>query len=173
MSQSNLSDLFLGVRAQKGDSEAQQILDGAGRTNEAHVEKLDLAIESLSMSLQMQFSRIDGSQLKQLRTKHIGKELQTIIEEGITTLVAQLGCDPKVLRPAFKLLFQRAYDAMGQSAKESYQYVKSLNLQLDFSKIVFQIQTFPYQDIIRTLKCLVIASVLRRYKRRLFLPSCE
>ena len=53
MSQSNLSDLFLGVRAQKGDSEAQQILDGADKTNEAHVEKLDLAIESLSMSLQM------------------------------------------------------------------------------------------------------------------------
>ena len=67
--------------------------------------------------------------------------------------------------------YQKSYDYLTKSAQNIFPFVQSLNLSHDFSKIVYQIQSFSYQDIIRSLKCLVISSVFRRYKRRMFLTT--
>ena len=168
MAQTTMSDLFLGVRAKKGDSLARKFLD---RLDDKQVEALDLEMESLSMSLQMQFGRTQGSALIRMHSKQIGKKLTEIIENGINKLVDQLASSPKKFLSAFDLIFRQTYDNMDQSAHEVYPFVQALNLQYDFHKIIFQIQSFPYHNIIRTLKCLVIASVRRRYKRRQFFHS--
>lgn len=169
MSQSTLSNLFLGVRAGKGDAQANQFLKDMN--DKQLVETLDLEIESLSMSLQMQFGRTQGSNLMQIRSKQIGNQIRDIIEEGTNKLVAQLSKKPRKFLPIFHLIFESTQDSMTKSAQEVYPFVQSLNLSHDFCKIIFHIQSFPYQDIIQTIKCLVIASVFRRYKRRQFLPN--
>ena len=168
MAQILISDLFLGVRAKKGDAIARTFLDDS---NIKQMEKLDLEIESLSMSLQMLFGRIQGSALVQMHSKQIGNQLAVIIEDGINKLVAHLASNPKIFCPLFEQIFQQTYDDMDASSQEVYPFVQSLNLQHDFPKIIFQIQSFPYHNIIRTLKCLVVASVRRRYKRRQYFRS--
>lgn len=176
-SQSTLSSLFLGVRAKKGDSIANQFLDEMGEKQLADKqlaelrEILDLEVESLSMSLQMQFSRTQGSALTQMHSKHIGNQIKDIIEEGTNKLVTELSGHPKKILPILDQILQKSFGELPKSAQDVYPFVQSLNLSHDFSKIIYQIQSFSYQDIIRTLKCLVIASVFRRYKRRMFLPN--
>jgi len=170
MSQSALSSLFLGVRAKKGDSMAGEFLD-AMDDEQLLWAKLDLEVEALSMSLQMQFSRFSGSNLTQIRSRQIGNQIKDVIEEGVSNLVTKLSETPRKVLPIFDQVFQKSFDELTESAQNVFPFVQSLNLSHDFSKIVYQIQSFSYQDIIRSLKCLVISSAFRRYKRRMFLTN--
>ncbi len=163
----NLTETFIKIRESKGDSLAEEY------SNRKKCEKLDLQVESLSMSLQMEFSRIQGSSLHQLQSNSIGDHIRDIVEDGVNDIITTINKRPIVFKSYLEILYQNLQTFFSPEANQVFYEVQQLHLTYNFNQIAWKIKDFDYQTIIRILKCLIIGNVLRRYNRRKFIPgSC-
>lgn len=161
----DLTETFIQIRERNGDSFA------ADYSNKKKCQKLDLQIESLSMSLQMEFSRIQGSNLHQIKSYSIGNHIRDIVEDGINDIIHTINAKPHVFKSYLEDLYQNTQKFLSEGAYQVFCEVQQLNLTYNFNQIVWKIKDFDYQTIIRILKCLIIENVLRRFNRRQFMPS--
>ncbi|XEO76510.1 hypothetical protein WKT22_01534 [Candidatus Lokiarchaeum ossiferum] len=165
MSPTDISEIFLKKRANSGDKVAKDYLHGN------LIERLSLEIESLGMSMQMQFSRIQGSSLHQINTKEVGNQLKSIIETGINKLITTYIQDVKFYQPHLQITQLENLKDLTDQALLVYERIKNMNLSYDFQQIVWQIKDLKYIDVIRILKVLIITSIFRRSERRKFFPT--
>lgn len=165
MSPTDISEIFLKKRANSGDKVAKDYLHGN------LIERLSLEIESLGMSMQMQFSRIQGSSLHQINTKEVGNQLKSIIEAGINKLINTYLKDEKFYKPHLQITQLENLKDLTDKALLVYEGIKNMNLSYDFQQIVWQIKDLKYIDVIRILKVLIITSIFRRSERRKFFPA--
>ncbi|MCF2139790.1 MAG: hypothetical protein K9W44_07035 [Candidatus Lokiarchaeota archaeon] len=161
----DLTETFISIRESKGDSVAKQYL------NDKKCSQLDLQIESLSMTLQMEFNRIQGSSLHQLQTNSVGNQIRDIIEDGINDIINVVNKNPRVFKAYLNYLYDDIQTHFSEDINQVFYEVQQLHLTYNFNQIVWKIKDFDYQTIIRILKCMLIANVLRRYNRRKFIPA--
>ncbi len=162
MSPTNLTNIFTSLRAKNGDEIAQACVDIK------RFEKCDLQLESLSMSLQMQFSRLQRSSLQKLQSRKIGKEIRHIVENGTEDLIKLVLTDEDFFYEQLYGLFTQTKEQMSAVARINAQQLQGLNLIHDFESIAYNLQNFEYADVIRLLKCMLIISIHRRAERRQF-----
>ena len=160
-----LNNLFTHIRANAGDQMARHDI------NRKDYDVFDLQIESLSMSLQMQFSRLQGTTLHKIRSRSIAQELRNIIEDGLSSLILRYLKSETFLSRQLKSAFSQNEQDMDIRAREIYSSMRNLNLSHDFNKISYKIQDLHYDDIIRILKNLIITAIIRRSKRRKFIST--
>lgn len=161
----NLSEMFIQIRSNNGNLGAEKY------TNNKKCEKLYVQIESLSMSLQMEFNRIQGTSLHRLQTKTVGNHIRNIIEIGSNEIIESVFCNEKLYYPYMEYLYEELQHYFSESVAQTYQQIQDLHLTYNFNQIVWQIKDFDYQTIIRLLECLVIAYVFRRFQRRKAMPA--
>jgi len=162
-----LDETFLKVRANIGDKIAKDYFIKQNKKN----NELGLKIDTLSMSLQMEFSRIQGTMLHQLRTKNEGRSLRDIIMDGLDNILDIYGQEEYYKDFLIELL-NELIESPSSSAIKAYLSIKDLNLIHDYNQIVGAINDLDYQNIIRVLKILIISSTIRRYERRNFIRGC-
>ncbi len=159
-----LNETFLKIRANIGDEIAQNyFVDRVQKDNE-----LGLKIDTLSMSLQMEFSRIQGTMLHQLRTKTTGRSLKDIIMNGLDTILDIYG-EEEFYKDFLIELLSELIDDLSSQAIQAYLSIKDLNLIHDYNQIVSVIRDLEYKNVIRILKILIISSTIRRHERRVFI----
>jgi len=162
-----LNETFLKIRANIGDQIAQNyFVERVQKDNE-----LGLKIDTLSMSLQMEFSRIQGTMLHQLRTKTTGRSLRDIIMSGLDTILDIYG-EEEFYKDFLIELLTELVDDLSSQAIQAYLSIKELNLIHDYNQIVSVIRDLEYKDVIRILKILIISSTIRRHERRNFIRGC-
>ena len=161
----DLSEAFIQIRGNNGDSFAKKY------ANNKKCEKLFVQIESLSMSLQMEFSRLQGTSLHRLQTQTIGNHIQDIIEDGSNSIIESVFCNDKLYYPYLEFLYEDIQQNFSESVAHTFQQIQDLHLTYNFNQIVWQIKDFDYQSIIRLLECLIIGYVFRRYERRKAMPA--
>ncbi|MHA1511509.1 MAG: hypothetical protein ACTSRX_07300 [Promethearchaeota archaeon] len=159
-----LNETFLKIRANIGDQIAQNyFVERVQKDSE-----LGLKIDTLSMSLQMEFSRIQGTMLHQLRTKTTGRSLRDIIMNGLDTILDIYG-EEEFYKDFLIELLSELIDDLSSQAIQAYLSIKELNLIHDYNQIVSAIRDLEYKDVIRILKILIISSTIRRHERRVFI----
>lgn len=161
----DLSEMLIQIRGKKGDSIAQSY------TNNKRCEQLYLQIESLSMSLQMEFNRIQGSSLHKLQTHQIGNNIKEIIEDGINAIIDKVFSNERLYKPYLDYLYEEIQKYFPDKAKQVFCEVSELHLKYNFDQIVWKIKNFDYQTVIRMLECLIVGYVFRRYERRKIMPG--
>ena len=162
-----LDETFLKIRANIGDKIAQNyFIEQIQKDNE-----LGLKIDTLSMSLQMEFSRVQGTMLHQLRTKTTGRSLREIIMNGLDAILDIYGQE-EFYKDFLIQLLSELIDNLSSQAIQAYLCIKDLNLIHDYNQIVGAIQDLEYKDVIRILKVLIISSTIRRHERRNFISGC-
>ena len=161
----NLNDIFTSLRAKKGDEIAQTCVDNT------KIQDFDLRVETLSMSLQMQFSRLQNSNLQKWQSREIGKEIKRIVNDGIQELINTYLDQEDFFRNEMHNLFTKIKTDMSEKAKNAASDMKNLNIVLDFEKIAFELKDLQYADVVRVLKTLIIVNVYRRAKRSQFLTN--
>ncbi|QEE16879.1 hypothetical protein DSAG12_02709 [Promethearchaeum syntrophicum] len=166
-----LDEAFLKIRANIGDSVAQNYFTKQIQKNIEKSKELGIKIDTLSMSLQMEFSRIQGTMLHQLKTKSTGRSLKDIIMNGLDTILEIYGQD-EFYKDFLMELLGELIECLTSKAIQSYLLIKELNLIHDYNQIVSSIQDLEYQDVIRILKILIISSTIRRHERRTFIRGC-
>jgi hypothetical protein len=164
MNSNELFNVFVTKRANAGDKFAQKHL------KEEKITQLLLKIESLGMAMQMEFSRIQGTSLHQIKTKEAGKHLKAIINDGLNDILQDYSQMEKVNYTYLKHDQLENMHALGDKALIIFENLKLLNLYHNFDQIVNRIKAVPYEDIIRILKILIITSIFRRSERRKLLP---
>ena len=153
------------MRANNGDSGAKRCLESN------RIQEFDLQLESLSMSLSMQLSRLNRSSLQRIRSKSIGSAIQDIVNAGLNKLIDIYLSNELFYEGEINHLCSEIKSCMAPSTLQYYDIISSLNLVLDFEKVAYHIQDLPYDEMIRVLKCNLITSIQRRSQRRRFLPS--
>ena len=123
------------------------------------------------MSLQMEFSRIQGTMLHQLQTKTTGRSLREIIMNGLDAILDIYGQE-EFYKDFLIELLSELIDDLSSIAIQAYLCIKDLNLIHDYNQIVGAIQDLEYKDVIRILKVLIISSTIRRHERRNFIRGC-
>ena len=162
-----LNETFLKIRANIGDQIAQNyFVERVQKDNE-----LGLKIDTLSMSLQMEFSRIQGTMLHQLKTKTTGRSLRDIIMKGLDTIL-DIYSQEEFYKDYLVELLTDLIDNVTSNAIQAYLSIKDMNLIHDYNQIVNAIQDLKYKDVICILKILIISSTIRRYERRSFIRGC-
>jgi len=166
-----LNETFLKVRANIGDKMAQDYFVEQIQKDIQKNNKLGLKIDTLSMSLQMEFSRVQGTMLHQLKTKTTGRSLRDIIVNGLETILEIYGQE-EFYKDFLIELLSELIDDLSSIAIQAYLCIKDLNLIHDYNHIVDAIQDLEYHDVIRILKILIISSTIRRHERRNFIKGC-
>lgn len=166
MNPSDLSDIFSSMRAKKGDNVAKNTM------KEERIQQFDLQLESLSMSLQMQFNRLQSSTLHKIKSKEIGDEIKNIVEAGMENLINIYLCDEDFYKIEMHNLFERIKADMDEKTRNTAKNVQGLNIYHDFEKISYQLGEFDYANVIRVIKCMLIININRRAKRRHYLKAC-
>ena len=166
-----LNEAFLKVRANIGDPMAQNYFTKQIQKDIQKSKELGIKIDTLSMSLQMEFSRVQGTMLHQLKTKTTGRSLRDIIMNGLDTILDFYGED-EFYKDFLIELLSELIEHLTSKAIQSYLLIKELNLIHDYNQIVSSIQNLEYQDVIRILKILIISSTIRRHERRTFIRGC-
>ena len=157
--------MFIQIRGNNGD------LGAIDYSNNQKCEKIYVQIESLSMSLQMEFSRLQGTSLHRLKSQKVGHHIRDIIEDGTNEIIESVFCDEKLYYPYMEYLFEELQHYFSETIDQTFQQIKDLHLTYNFNQIVWQIKDFEYQTVIRLLECLVIAYVFRRFQRRKNMPA--
>ena len=163
-----LNETFLKVRANIGDTMAQNYFVEQIQKDIQKNNQLGLKIDTLSMSLQMEFSRIQGTMLHQLRTKTTGRSLKDIIMNGLDAILDIYGQEEFYKDYLIEQLSE-LMDNVSSKAIQAYLRIKDLNLVHNFNQIVGAIKDLEYNDIIRILKVLIISSTIRRHERKYFM----
>ena len=163
-----LNETFLKIRANIGDSVAQNYFVEQIQKDIQKNNALGLKIETLSMSLQMEFSRIQGTMLHQLRTKSTGRSLRDIIMNGLDAILVIYGQEEFYKDYLIEQLSE-LMDNVSSKAIQAYLHIKDMNLVHNFNQIVGAIKDLEYNDIIRILKVLIISSTIRRHERKYFM----
>ncbi len=166
-----LNETFLKVRANIGDKMAQNYFVEQIQKDIQKSDKLGLKIDTLSMSLQMEFSRIQGTMLHKLKTKTTGKSLKDIIINGLDAILDIYGQEEFYKDYLIEQLSELIENVSSKAIK-AYLSIKDLNLVHNYNRIVGVIQDLEYQNVIRILKVLIISSTIRRYERRNFIKGC-
>ncbi|MHA1674489.1 MAG: hypothetical protein ACTSYI_12790 [Promethearchaeota archaeon] len=161
----NLSEMFIQIRGNNGD------LGAIDYSNNKKCEKFYVQIESLSMSLQMEFSRLQGTSLHRLKSQKVGNNIRDIIEDGTNEIIESVFCNEKLYYPYMEYLYEELQHHFSETIDQTFQQIKDLHLTYNFNQIVWQIKDFDYQTVIRLLECLVIAYVFRRFNRRKAMPA--
>jgi len=166
-----LNETFLKVRANFGDSLAQNYFVEQIQKDIQKSKELGIKIDTLSMSLQMEFSRVQGTMLHQLKTKTTGICLKDIIMNGLEKILQIYGQE-EFYKDFLIELLSELIDHLTSKAIQAYLSIKELNLIHDYNHIVGAIQDLEYKDVIRILKILIISSTIRRHERRSFIRGC-
>ncbi len=166
-----LNETFLKVRANIGDQMAQNYFVEQIQKDNQKNNMLGLKIDTLSMSLQMEFSRVQGTMLHQLKTKTTGRSLRDIIMNGLETILEIYGQE-EFYKDFLIELLSELVDDLSSKAIQAYLCIKDLNLIHGYNQIVSKIQDLEYKDVIRILKILIISSTIRRHERRNFIKGC-
>ena len=159
-----LNETFLKIRANIGDQVAQNYF--VEQTQKDY--ELGLKIDTLSMSLQMEFSRIQGTMLHQLRTKTAGRSLKDIIMNGLDNILDIYGQEEFYKDYLIEQLSELV-DNIISKAIQAYLPIKELNLLHNYKQVVDAIKDLEYNDVIRILKILIISSTIRRHERKYFM----
>ena len=159
-----LNETFLKIRANIGDQIAQNYF--VEQTQKDY--ELGLKIDTLSMSLQMEFSRIQGTMLHQLRTKTTGRSLKDIIMNGLDNILDIYGQEEFYKDYLIEQLSELV-DNISSKAIQAYLPIKELNLLHNYKQVVYAIKDLEYNDVIRILKILIISSTIRRHERKYFM----
>ena len=166
-----LNETFLKVRANIGDQMAQNYFVEQIQKDNQKNNKLGLKIDTLSMSLQMEFSRVQGTMLHQLKTKTTGRSLRDIIVNELETIL-EIYKQEEFYKDFLIELLSELIDDLSSKAIRAYLCIKDLNLIHDYNQIVCVIQDLEYKNVIRILKILIISSTIRRHERRNFIRGC-
>ena len=156
-----IENIFLQIRANIGDKIAKTYLVDVIKKE----QQLELKIEALSMTLQVEFSRIQGSMLHQLNTKKIGNEIRNIITISLEECI-QIYNQEEFYKDYLSQLLLEFSEDLSTKAIHAYLSIKDMNLIYDFHRIVSVIHDLVYQDIINLLKVLIISTIVRRSQRR-------
>ena len=157
----SIENLFLQIRANIGDKNAKTYLVDVIKKE----QQLELKIEALSMTLQIEFSRIQGSMLHQLTTKKIGNDIRNIITDSLEECI-QIYAKEEFYKDYLGQLLLDFSENLSANAIHAYLSIKDMNLIYDFHRIVSVIHDLAYHDIINLLKVLIISTIVRRSQRR-------
>jgi hypothetical protein len=166
-----LNETFLKVRANFGDTLAKNYFVEQIQKDIQNSKELGIKIDTLSMSLQMEFSRVQGTMLHQLQTKTTGRSLRDIIINGLDAILEIYGQE-EFYKDFLIELLSDLIDHLRSKAIQAYLSIKDLNLTHDYNLIVGAINDLEYKNVIRILKILIISSTIRRYERRSFIRGC-
>jgi len=156
-----IENLFLQIRANIGDKIAKTYLIDAIKKE----QQLELKIEALSMTLQIEFSRIQGSMLHQLTTKKIGNDIRNIITDSLEECI-QIYTKEEFYKDYLGQLLLEFSENLSAKAIHAYLSIKDMNLIYDYHRIVSVIHDLDYHDVINLLKVLIISTIVRRSQRR-------
>lgn len=165
MPTTDINDIFNNIRAKRGDFIAQDSLDSD------RMQDFDLQLESLSMSLQMQFSRIQSTSLHKIKTHEIGREIKKIVHNGMDELITLYLKNEEFYDSQLTKLMEKIKNEMRYEVRIQAQKIQELNLIHDFEKIAYELNSLEYSDIIRVLKGMLIITIHRRAERRHFLSA--
>ena len=166
-----LNETFLKVRQNNGDKLAQNYFIEQIQKDIQRGKELGIKIDTLSMSLQMEFSRIQGTMLHQLKTKTEGRSLRDIIMNGLDAIL-DIYAQEEFYKDFLIELLGEMIDNLTSNAIQAYLSIKDINLVHNYNQIVGAIQDLEYKDVIRLLKILIISSTIRRHDRRSFIRGC-
>ena len=156
-----IENVFLQIRANIGDKIAKTYLIDAIKKE----QQLEWKIEALSVTFQIEFSRIQGSMLHQLTTKKIGNEIRNIITDSLEECI-QIYTQEESYKDYLSQLLLDFSENLSAKAIHAYLCIKDMNLIYDYHRIVSAIHNLAYHDIINLLKVLIISTIVRRSQRR-------